>query len=76
MHPLRLIPVAVAGALAVFATHAPLRVIRSTPVGVSDPVTEIAVSFDRPVVGSLERGVDPAKVMQIVAGDRRSLRVA
>jgi uncharacterized protein YfaS (alpha-2-macroglobulin family) len=66
MHPLRLIPVAVAGALAVFATHAPLRVIRSTPVGVSDPVTEIAVSFDRPVVGSLERGVDPAKVMQIV----------
>lgn len=63
--PIRLLPVAVAGLVAVAATSAPLRVIRSTPVGVSEPVTEISVSFDRPVAGSLERAVDPATVMRI-----------
>jgi uncharacterized protein YfaS (alpha-2-macroglobulin family) len=65
MLPLRLIPLAVAGLAAVAAATAPLRVIRSTPVGVSDPVTEIAVSFDRPVAGSIERAVDPATVLRI-----------
>ena len=65
MLPLRLIPLAVAGLAAVAATTAPLRVIRSTPVGVSDPITEIAVSFDRPVAGSIERAIDAATVMRI-----------
>ncbi len=65
MHPLRLIPVAVASLVAVAVNGAPLRVIRSTPVGIADPITEISVSFDRPVAGSLERAVDPAKVMRI-----------
>ncbi|MCE9602863.1 MAG: hypothetical protein K8S21_11720 [Gemmatimonadetes bacterium] len=61
----RLLPFAVAGATA-FALHAaPLRVIRSTPTGVADPVTEISVSFDRPVAGSIERAVDPATVLRI-----------
>ena len=62
---LRLIPLAVAGATALAVHSAPLRVIRSTPVGVTDPITEISVSFDRPVAGSIERAVDPAKVLRI-----------
>ncbi|HEX4933269.1 MAG TPA: Ig-like domain-containing protein, partial [Gemmatimonadaceae bacterium] len=65
MLPLRLIPFAVAGLAAVAATTAPLRVIRSTPVGVGDPVTEITVSFDRPVAGSIERAIDPSLVMRL-----------
>src|SRR5689334_6594466 len=65
MNALRLFPLAVAGTALLLAHDAPLRVIRATPVGVTDPMTEITVSFDRPVAGSLERAIDPAKVMQL-----------
>lgn len=65
MSLLRLFPLAVAGAAALAVHSAPLRVIRSTPIGVTDPMTEISVSFDRPVAGSIERAVDPAKVLRI-----------
>lgn len=44
---------------------APLRVIRSTPASVANPLAEIAVTFDRPVAGSLDRSVDPATVLRI-----------
>ena len=62
----RLLPLLAAGAATVIATHsAPLRVIRTTPSGEAEPDAEISVSFDRPVAGSLERSVDPAKVLRI-----------
>ncbi|MCC7001745.1 MAG: Ig-like domain-containing protein [Gemmatimonadaceae bacterium] len=62
----RLLPLLAAGAATVIATSsAPLRVIRTTPTGEAEPDAEISVSFDRPVAGSLERSVDPAKVLRI-----------
>lgn len=65
MSILRLFPLVAAGAAAIAMHAAPLRVIRSTPIGVSGPMTEISVSFDRPVAGSIERAVDPSKVLRI-----------
>ena len=65
MSILRLFPLVAAGAAAVAMHAAPLRVIRSTPIGVSGPMTEITVSFDRPVAGSIERAVDPSTVLKI-----------
>ncbi len=63
----RLLPLLAAGAATVLATSSsPLRVIRSTPTGEAEGDTEISVSFDRPVAGSLERSVDPTKVMRLV----------
>jgi len=47
------------------ATATILRVIRTTPSVAAQPMSEISVSFDRPVAGSLERSVDPAAVMRI-----------
>ena len=47
------------------AEVAVLRVIRTTPEAAATPTSEISVSFDRPVAGSLERTVDPATVMRI-----------
>ncbi|AHG93764.1 alpha-2-macroglobulin domain protein 2 (plasmid) [Gemmatirosa kalamazoonensis] len=44
---------------------APLRVIRATPAGDAAPSAEIAVTFDRPVAGSLDRTVDPATVLRV-----------
>ncbi len=43
-----------------------LRVIRTTPDAEAAPTTVISVTFDRPVVGSLDRAVDPATVLSIV----------
>lgn len=47
------------------AASAPLRVVRVTPVGEGAPNEAIAVMFDRPVAGGLERSVDPARVMRV-----------
>ncbi|HVH39909.1 MAG TPA: MG2 domain-containing protein [Gemmatimonadaceae bacterium] len=53
-------------ALALVAdASAPVRVVRSTPTGEGSPRSEITVMFDRPVAGSLERSVDPARVMRL-----------
>ena len=43
----------------------PLRVLRATPSGDAAPGDAISVSFDRPVAGSLDRTVDPARVLSI-----------
>ncbi len=66
MLPRRLVIAVLAGSTAAASfTSAPLRVIRATPEGVASPLTEIAVSFDRPVAGSLERAVDPRTVLRL-----------
>jgi alpha-2-macroglobulin len=43
----------------------PLRVIRATPSGSAGPSAQVAVTFDRPVAGSLDRTVDPASILRI-----------
>ena len=44
----------------------PLRVIRTAPSAqTASALSQIAVTFDRPVAGSLDRVVDPATVMRI-----------
>ncbi len=43
-----------------------LRVIRTTPAAEAAPTATITVTFDRPVAGSLDRSVDPAKIFTIV----------
>ena len=54
-------------AVAALATDAPspLRVIRVTPAEDADPASVIAVTFDRPVAGSLDRSVDPRSVLTL-----------
>lgn len=47
------------------APVAPLRVVRTTPVGEAHPREVITVMFDRPVAGSLEQAVDPSQVLRI-----------
>lgn len=44
---------------------AALRVLRATPAGEAAPTATIAVTFDRPVAGSLDRTVDPAKLVTV-----------
>src|ERR1051326_9163332 len=44
----------------------PLKVIRATPEGSADPGAVVAVTFDRPVAGSLDRAVDPEAVLELV----------
>ena len=44
---------------------APLKILRSTPAGRAAPTTAIAVTFDRPVAGSLDRTVDPGGILFI-----------
>src|SRR5687768_2997686 len=44
---------------------APLRIIRTTPIGDAGPLPAITVTFDRPVAGSLDRTVDPATVLTV-----------
>jgi uncharacterized protein YfaS (alpha-2-macroglobulin family) len=53
------------GALTAGSVAAPLRIIRTTPVGDAGPLPAITVTFDRPVAGSLDRTVDPATVLQV-----------
>ncbi|HEU4648034.1 MAG TPA: Ig-like domain-containing protein [Gemmatimonadales bacterium] len=58
---------ALTAGLATYAVDpgAPLLVLRTTPSGDAAPTTYIAVTFDRPVAGSLDRSVDPASVLSI-----------
>lgn len=58
---------ALLAALAFAPLHAsaPLRVLRATPTGEASPGSAVAVTFDRPVAGSLDRTVDPRTVLRI-----------
>ncbi len=60
---LRLLVAAAAGVAADQATD--LRVLRATPSGEASPTASVTVTFDRPVAGSLDRTVDPRKVLTI-----------
>lgn len=51
----------------------PLRVIRALPSGEAPPLTQISVSFDRPVAGSLDRSVAPATVISVEPAIRGKL---
>ncbi|HEY7393866.1 MAG TPA: Ig-like domain-containing protein, partial [Gemmatimonadaceae bacterium] len=51
------------GALA--QTPAPLRVIRSLPGSDANQLSEISVTFDRPVAGSLDRSIDADSIFRI-----------
>jgi uncharacterized protein YfaS (alpha-2-macroglobulin family) len=54
------------GAIAyLLAPRTPLRVLRASPADAADPSARILVTFDRPVAGSLERTVDPEKVLHV-----------
>src|SRR3954465_2507944 len=44
---------------------AELKVLRVTPATEAAPTTTVTVTFDRPVAGSLDRGVDPRAVFAI-----------
>ncbi|NOT09298.1 MAG: hypothetical protein HOP28_13970, partial [Gemmatimonadales bacterium] len=43
----------------------PLRVIRTTPGEEANPASQVTVTFDRPVVGSVDRSVDPRTVLSL-----------
>lgn len=43
----------------------PLRVLRTAPGADAGPASVITISFDRPVAGSLDRSVDPARIFSI-----------
>jgi uncharacterized protein YfaS (alpha-2-macroglobulin family) len=42
-----------------------LRVIRVTPSAAANPLSQITVTFDRPVAGSLDRTVDPTTILRV-----------
>ena len=46
-------------------SNSPLRVIRTIPMARAAPTTEISVTFDRPVAGSLDRTVDPRTILTV-----------
>ena len=56
---------AVTASLTAGSAAAPLRIIRTTPVGDAGPIPMITVTFDRPVAGSLDRTVDPSTVLTV-----------
>jgi uncharacterized protein YfaS (alpha-2-macroglobulin family) len=57
---------ALAGGAAVLVDPgADLRVLRVVPSGDAAPTTEVSVTFDRPVAGSLDRSVDPERIFSI-----------
>src|SRR5688500_7750620 len=56
---------AVAGATLLFLAPPPLRVLRVTPSGDASPGTEVTVTFDRPVAGSLDQTVDARRIFRI-----------
>lgn len=64
----RLLPL-LAVLLAALPVHAQtggaLRVVRSTPSDDAPPRTPISVTFDRPVAGSLDRTIDPARLLRV-----------
>ena len=48
------------------AQTGPLRVVRSLPAAAdASPNATISVTFDRPVAGSLDRTVDPSRILQV-----------
>ncbi len=52
---------------ALAASRAPsLKVLRVSPTDEADPTSVVTVTFDRPVAGSLDRGVDPQSIFAIV----------
>ena len=51
----------------------PLRVLRATPSNEAGPASVIAVSFDRPVAGSLDRSVDPKEIFTIAPATQGKL---
>jgi hypothetical protein len=53
------------GHIASAQTPAPLRVIRTMPGSAANALSEISVTFDRPVAGSLDRSVDAESVFRI-----------
>src|SRR6266542_2043458 len=60
-------PILLVAAAAVVADGPPaLRVIRAVPEGAAEPGAVVAVTFDRPVAGSLDRTVDPRSVLALV----------
>jgi hypothetical protein len=57
---------AAASARAIGAQNvAPLRVIRTTPGSTAGLLSEVTVTFDRPVAGSLDHIVDPASIFRV-----------
>ncbi|HEX6057748.1 MAG TPA: MG2 domain-containing protein [Gemmatimonadaceae bacterium] len=54
-----------AGSLTTSFDPGPLRVLRATPSGEASPTASIAVTFDRPVAGSLDRTVPPESVLVV-----------
>ncbi|HKS07274.1 MAG TPA: MG2 domain-containing protein [Gemmatimonadaceae bacterium] len=46
-------------------TAAPLRVTRTTPTSDGTPTSEISVTFDRPIAGSLDRTIDASTLLTI-----------
>src|SRR5262245_56840118 len=65
MPPIRVVALLVASALAA-APPSALRVIRATPLSEASPAAVITVTFDRPVIGSLDRNIDPTTVLEVV----------
>jgi uncharacterized protein YfaS (alpha-2-macroglobulin family) len=51
--------------LYLLAPRTPLRVLRASPLDAADRSARILVTFDRPVAGSLDRTVDPRKVLGV-----------
>src|SRR5688500_6540797 len=55
----------VTGAVLLADPGDPLRVLRVTPQDDAAPTASVTVTFDRPVAGSLDRTVDPARIFRI-----------
>src|SRR5437870_12822786 len=49
----------------VVSSSTPLRVLRVTPTDRAAATTIVAVTFDRPVAGSLDASVDPKRIFTI-----------
>jgi alpha-2-macroglobulin len=63
---LKIVPLVAAAAAVTFsAAPDPLRVLRSAPGEIAAPSDTLIVSFDRPVAGALDDGVDAADVVRI-----------
>ena len=63
--------VAAAGIALAADPDSALHVLRYTPSSDAGPTASVAVTFDRPVAGSLDRSVDPKAIFRIVACGRR-----
>lgn len=46
-------------------TPEPLRVLRASPLGAATELSEVVVTFDRPVAGNLDATIDPRRVLRI-----------